>query len=124
MRQKNNDNLIRLDWENKDWATYLGCSAKDIPVYKKVLKKNFVSCIERDEYTGRYSFALYRYNFVQFGRKKRRLILTSENTFKAPKDAIKDANSVIIPGLRLEASWADAWKIPEKAIQMMLIREK
>lgn len=114
----------RLEWTDADWANYLDCPIKKIQEYKKILDENYVMLIEQDRVSGQYSFAAYKYNFAPSGIKRLQLWLTDDkHKFATATDAIHNANN-IISKLELNDIWAEALNIPNRAIQMMLIRGK
>lgn len=113
----------RLDWNDADWATYLGCSVAQVMAYKIELDKHYIPTIERDKKTGKYSFALYRYNISPSGFKRLQLLLSDNRAFDDIEKAMNKANE-IISTFELSDTWAKMLHIPKKAIQMLLIREK
>jgi len=114
---------IRLNWNDKDWAKYLGCPVKKIPEFKKLLDENFLIGIERNAKTGRYSLAVHRYDIRPDGDKRLRLLISSNKTYDNVSDAVHMANEAI-SSFELSDFWAGAFGMPKQAIQMMLIREK
>lgn len=113
----------RLDWNDTDWATYLGCPVQDVVKYRKLLEENYFACVEQNKNTGLHSFALYRYDIAPSGVKRLRLLLSSNRGFANLSDATTDANN-IISGLELPDFWSKAFDMPKQAVQMLLIRQK
>ena len=114
---------LRLDWQDVDWAKYLGCSVQQVQEYKEFLNNNFVPVIEHDKKNNRYSFAMYRYHTHPSGHKSLQLMSTRDVGFATRAEAIDDANS-IISCMEFTAFWEKMYNMPKRAIQMMLIREK
>ena len=113
----------RLDWNDTDWATYLGCSVRNVAKYRKLLEENYFTCVEQDKNTGLHSFALYKYDIAPSGVKRLHLLLSSNRGFTNLSDATVDANN-IISGLELTDFSAAAFNVPKQAVQMLLIRQK
>ena len=114
----------RLNWNDLDWATYLDCPVQKIPEYKRVLDANYVTAVERNRTTGRYSFAMYKYHTKPSGDQNLQLLLSDDkHSFPTIMDAVHDANN-IISTMELSDFWAKALGMPARAVQMMLIREK
>ncbi len=114
----------RLEWTDLDWANYLCCSIQEIPSIRKFLDDNYVTAIERNKTTGRYSFAMYKYHTAPSGAKDLHLMLSDDkHSFSNLIDAMHDANN-IISTLEFSDFWAKTLNVPKQSLQMMLIREK
>lgn len=114
----------RLDWTDMDWANYLNCPVQKIPEYKKILDANFLTAIERDRETGKYSFVMYQYAIAPSGFKRLQLILSDDkHKFNNLTDAVRDANNVIST-FEFTDFKAKMFDMPKKALQMLLIRQK
>ena len=116
----------RIEWTLLDWANYLGCPVHEIPSIRKFLENNYVTAIVRNRGTGRYSFAMYRYHTAPSGAKDLHLMLSADDekhTFTNQVDAIREANN-IISTLELNDFWAKTLNVPQRSLQMLLIREK
>ena len=114
---------IRLTWQDKDWAAYLGCSVGDVKKYKKILDQNYVISVGRNTATNLYGMRVYRYDLTPSGEKRLRLLLSSKAEHKDILQALSSAND-IISKMELNDFIAEELNMPAKAIQMMLIREK
>ena len=113
----------RLEWTDENWADYLGCPVKEIPSIREFLNETYVTAIERNKITGRYSFAMYKYDSAPSGHKRLQLMLSDDkHSFTNIIDAVRDANNVIST-LELSDFWADALNVPKRALQMMLVRQ-
>jgi hypothetical protein len=115
------ENKNRLKWTDMDWATYLGCSVQNVKQYRKVLKQNFLPCIEWDTEYKQYYFALYKREIKSSGDEKFVTLMTGGMNFDSRKDALKDAYDNIMPGITLEKNWARGRNIPVNAIQIMRV---
>ena len=113
----------RLQWTDKDWATYLGCPINKIQEYKNILDKNYLMAIECDKNSGKYFMAVYRYDIAPSGFKRLQLLLSGNKRFDNVVNALHDANR-IISQMELNDFYAKQFNMPKKSIQMMLIREK
>ena len=114
----------RLDWTDMDWAVYFGCPVQEIPEYRKFLNENYLPAIEYNKTTGKYSFAMYRYDIAPSGHKRLRLWLTDDkHSFVKKEDALHDANNVIST-LEFTDFWAKTYKVPKQVLQMLLMCEK
>ncbi len=113
----------RLDWNDADWAAYLGCSVRQVATYRVELDKYYIPTIERNRKSGKYSFALYRYHVSPSGFKRLQLLVSDSRAFDDAAKATKIANE-IISNWELSDTWAKTLHMPKKAIQMLLIREK
>ena len=113
----------RLDWNDTDWAAYLGCSVQNVAKYRELLEKNYLTCVEQDKKSGLHAFALYKYDIAPSGTERLRLMLSSKRRFNNVSDAVKDANN-IISTLELSDFWAGEFNVPKQAVQMLLIRQK
>lgn len=109
----------RLNWTDMDWANYLGCPVHRVSAYRQILDNNLIPKIECDKKTGKYFFALYRYDVA----KNLQLMMSADRQFNRFNDAACDANNIISIS-ELDDYWAEQLHIPNKAIQMMLIRNK
>ena len=108
--------------ENKkemEWAARLGCSVQQVRQYKKILKHNFLPCIEWDEIDREFYFALYQQQYSPSGKMSLVTIMTGGIGFNSQREALEDARTNIMPGINLEKTWAAAQNIPVNAIQMM-----
>lgn len=113
----------RLTWTDENWASYLDCPVKDIPSIRKFLDDNYVVAIERNKITGKYSFAMYRYDVAPSGVRRLQLFLSDDKHSSSDiKKAMHDANNIIAT-LELTDFWVKALNIPKRALQMLLIRE-
>lgn len=115
-------NTNRLQWTDKDWATYLGCPIDKIQEYKNILDKNYLMAIERDKNSGKYFMAVYRYDIAPSGFQRLQLLLSGNKRFDNVVNALQDANR-IISHMELNDFYAKQLNMPKQAIQMMLIRE-
>ena len=113
----------RTEWNDKDWATYLGCPVAKVADYRNILDRNYVMSIQRDSRTQQYYFAMYRYDITPSGTKRLQLKYSSKKQFTTTQDALTDANN-IISTIELTDFWAKTFKVPNRAIQMLLIRQK
>lgn len=116
----------RLNWNDKDWAAYLGCSVFDVARYRWTLAELFLMAIARSENTGKYHFEMYKYETTPLGFKRTLLQYSGKKEFDSLKEAVKDANESIIsnPTFVLDDLLAKQYKLPAKAIQMMLIKQR
>lgn len=113
----------RFDWTDRDWAIYLGCPVHKVSEFKRVLDDNFIPTIERDKKTGKYFFSMYRYYIAPSGHEELKLLMSADQQFGKLNDALCDANN-IISTLELGVHLAEELNIPDRAIQMMLMRTK
>lgn len=113
----------RLNWKDEDWATYLGCPVSKVQEYKNILDQNYLMAIECDKNTKKYFMAVYRYDIAPSGFKRLQLLLSGNKQFAKVDDALHNANDIIskMELGKYQAKWLN---MPQKAIQMMLIREK
>ena len=113
----------RLEWLDSDWAEYLHCPVTEIPRIRNLMQYNFVLTIKKDKKTGKYYFALSRRNYTPAGFKRLHDLKTPVTYFDTKHEAIEDANKYMSEQL-FPAVGAKLYKIPQRAIQMVLIREK
>ena len=115
-------NENKQKWGDSDWAKYLACPVSRIHQYKKILKQNFLPCIEWDKEYREFYFALYKREILPSGGEKLTTLMTGGTGFDLHNDAIKDAYENIMPGVTLDENWARGYNMPTKAIQMMHVR--
>ncbi len=113
----------RLNWNDKDWAAYLGCPVEHIQKYRTKLEKDFISRVDIKESDGKYHFCLYTYRLNESGNKMLQPIFSSNIGSFSEQNAVDEANEKIIPILLLPELYAKKYNIPEKAIQMLLIKD-
>lgn len=113
----------RLNWKDTDWAAYLGCPVEHIQKYRAKLEKDFVSRVDIKKNDGKYHFCLYTYRLNGSGNKMLQPIFSSTTGSFSEQNAVDDANEKIIPLLLLPELYARKNNIPEKAIQMLLIKD-
>ena len=116
--------IDRTQWRDSDWAAYLCCSVADVVKYRETLNSMFLTGIARSETEGKYRFELHRYDYAPSGQKRLFLYLTGNNVFDTYEAALKDANTNIIPKIRLNDFWERHLNVPANAIQMMLINDR
>ena len=93
-------------------------------INKKFLDDNYVTVVEHNKTTGRYSFAMYKYHTVPSGAKGLHLMLSADkHSFSNMADAVCDANN-IISTLEFTDFWAKTLNIPRQSLQMLLIRAR
>jgi hypothetical protein len=114
----------RIGWTDRDWANHFNCTLQNVHQYRKVLKQNFLPCIEIDKENREFYFVLYKIGSTLSGKQKLVPMISGGMAFDSHKDAIKDAYTNIMPGITLEKNWAAGHHIPVNAIQMMHVRMK
>lgn len=114
----------RLYWKDSDWADYFKCPIAKIQEYRSILNKIFVSRVDINEKDGKYHFCLYNYRVNESGNKMLRLLVSATSGFYSEQVAIDYSNEQIIPRLVLQESFAKRLGIPDKAIQMLTIKDK
>jgi len=113
----------RLNWTDKDWAAYLGCPVEHIQKYRDRLEKDFVSRVDIKKSDGNYHYCLYTYRVNESGNKMLQPIYSSTTGFSSEKNAVDEANEKIIPILLLPEPYARKNNMPDKALQMLVIKE-
>ena len=113
----------RLNWKDTDWAAYLGCPVEYIQKYRAKLEKDFVSRVDIKKNDGKYHFCLYKYRLNESGNKMLQPVFSSTIGSFSEQNAVDEANEKIIPLLVLPELYAKQNNIPEKAIQMLLIKD-
>ena len=114
----------QLSWSDGQWAIYLDCPIQEIPSIKKYVTRNFFPLIERDVITGKYNFVMTRISSSMAGTKRVIPMISDKETFLTLDEARKYANEVVIPKIELKNFWATAYNIPQRALQMLHIKEK
>ena len=114
----------RLDWQDINWATYLGCPVGCIPEYRRKLEGKFLITIAQHPETKKYRFEMYTYDYAPSGQKRIQLLKSGNNLFDSYTAALNDANFNIIPMLELNPAYVKLFGMPAKAIQMMLIKQR
>ena len=113
----------RLDWNDNDWAKYLDCPVEAVQKHKKVLDDTYLTTIGRKKDTNLYHFVMYKYDYAPSGIKRLQLMHSGNHGFISYKEAVVDANN-IISSMELTDFWAQTLNVPNRAIQMLLIRQK
>ena len=114
----------RKNWTDTEWANHFKCTLQNVHQYKRILKQNFLPCIEWDKEDREFYFVLYKREAMPSGKERLIPMITGGMSFDSHRDALKDAYTNIMPGITLEKNWADGRHIPTNAIQMMHIRMK
>lgn len=114
----------RSKWTDLDWATYLGCPVTKVTGIRNFLYGTYLTSIARNEKTGRYCFAMYKYDVAPYGTIGFQLVKIGKKEFTGIMDALRDANENIIPEMEFSDFWTNAYNVPKRALQMMLFREK
>ncbi len=114
----------RLDWQDSNWATYLGCPVVCVKDYRRKLEGKFLITIAQHPETKKYRFEMYAYDYAPSGQKRIHLLKSGNNLFDTYTAALNDANFNIIPTLELNPAYVKLFGMPSKAIQMMLIKQK
>ena len=114
----------QLNWSDKQWAEYFMYPVHEISSIKKYVTENFFPVIEQDKNTGKYSFAITRLDTSIAGTKRILPMVSDPKKFSSYSDAVKHANNNIMPKLELKPFWASALNIPQRALQILHIKER
>jgi hypothetical protein len=114
----------QLTWTDKQWATYLGCPVQEVSKIRVFIKENFFPLIAQDTTTGEYNFVMTRMHESMSGTKSVIQMMSSMQKFSTSESAAKHANNEIIPVLEFTHVWAQSLGVPERALQMLHIKER
>lgn len=114
----------QLNWTDKQWATYLGCPVQEVPSIRTYVRANFFPVIEQDTNTKAYNFAVTKMSTSMAGTRRIMPMISDQKTFTDFESARTHANNEVIPNLELTKFWSDALYIPQRALQMLHIKER
>jgi len=113
-----------INWTDQQWAMHFGMSVKNIPMIRRFVTEHYTATIVKHKETSKYFVAVYKYDISPSGFKRPILMVTSKEGFDKSDEAVTYANEQFLPGLRLTEFWAKAFGVPEKALQMLFVKER
>ena len=114
----------QLNWTDKQWAIHLNCPVQEIPSIRAYVLANFFPVIEQDKDTKAYNFLMTKMATSIAGTRRVMPMVSDEKSFSDFESARTYANNEVIPKLELTKFWSDALYIPQRALQMLHIRER
>ena len=114
----------QMTWTDKQWAAYLDCPVQEIPSIRAYVLANFFPVIEQDKNTKAYNFLLTKMSTSMAGTKRVMPMVSDKKVFSDFESARTRANNEVIPKLELTKFWSDAYNIPQRALQMLHIKER
>ena len=114
----------QLNWDDKQWAEHLKCSAADVPKFKKYLEKHFWLGLWQDTNTGlKYAEIQVRHD-TPSGAIRFIPMVSSQRLDKTLNQMVEYTNNVFIPSLELKCDVAKAYGVPQKILQMLHVNQK
>lgn len=113
----------RKDWADEDWAAHLCCPVEDVPEIREIVQQNYVPEIM---FNGKgYFFSLSKYHLSPSGNESLIQIYRQPKSkgYKTEKKAIKKANGWLGYN-ELKPFPAMLMGVPEKALQMLFIKQR
>ena len=114
----------RINWSDQDWAKHLGIEVKDLPRVRNFINDNYDVATVRNQFTNKYSVALYKYHKSPSGFKTLQLMATANQEFAESAQAVKYANEQFLSKLEMTDLWAKSLNMPKRALQLLSIRER
>ena len=114
----------QLTWTDKQWAAYMGCPVQEVPSIRTYVRANFFPVIEQDNNTKAYNFMMTKMSTSMAGTRRIMPMISDQKTFTDFESARTHANNEVIPNLELTKFWSDALYIPQRALQMLHIKER
>lgn len=114
----------QLNWTDKQWATYLGCPVQEVPSIRTYVRANFFPVIEQDKDTKAFNFVMTKMATSIAGTRRIMPMVSDKKSFSDFESARTHANNEVIPKLELTEFQSDALYIPQRALQMLHIRER
>ena len=114
----------QLNWTDKDWATHMGCLVQEVSGIRQLIAERFFPGIAQDKTTGKYNFVMTKLYESMSGTKRVVPMVSSTKMFSTFESAATHANNEIIPLLEFNKFWAQALGVPERALQMLHIKER
>jgi hypothetical protein len=114
----------QLTWTDEQWAAHMDCPVQEVPSIRKYMTENFFPEIERNKETGEYYFAMSKMDTSFAGTKRVLPMITGKEKFSSFESAAKNANQNIIPKLEFNRFWSWALDVPQRALQMLHVKER
>ena len=114
----------QLQWSNRQWAKYLGCTVRKYKKACKILSDQFSVGVFQKNSTGKYYIALDRRHYAPSGAIRYVPVIVTKIEFDSLDVAVKYANETLIPSLELAESCASAYNIPTKMLQTLHIKNR
>jgi hypothetical protein len=114
----------QLNWTDKQWAIHMGCPVQEVPSIRTYVHANFFPVIEQDKDTKAFNFLMTEMATSIAGTRRVMPKVSDEKSFSDFESARTHANNEVIPKLELTKFWSDALYIPQRALQMLHIRER
>lgn len=114
----------QISWTDTQWAAYLGCAAADVEKYRNWLTKNYVPSVVKNVGAKQFYGLVVRRHDTPSGAPRFIPMVSTQQAFKTSEDARVYVNETMIPAMELTAFWADAYKVPQKVLQMMHIEKQ
>ena len=114
----------QLNWTDKQWAIHMGCPVQEVPSIRTYVHANFFPVIEQDKDTKAFNFLMTEMATSIAGTRRVMPMVSDKKSFSDFESARTHANNEVIPKLELTKFWSDALYIPQRALQMLHIRER
>ncbi|MBR4891609.1 MAG: hypothetical protein IKZ34_00310 [Alphaproteobacteria bacterium] len=114
----------QLNWTDKQWAAHLGCAVQEVPSVRTYVYDNFFPVIEQHKDSGLYKFLVTKMDTSIAGTKRVMPMISDNKEFSDLESAKTHANNQVIPKLELTKFWSDALNIPQRALQLLHIKER
>lgn len=110
----------QLEWTNKQWAEYLGCSIRTFKKARTVVQENYSIDIAKDISNNKYFIALTKRHDTPSGAMRYITLFTTKKEFATIDEAINYANKTLIPSLEVNATLG----LPTKILQTLHIQKQ
>ena len=114
----------RINWSDSDWAKHLGIEERELKRVRNFVNENYDVATVRNQFTKKYSVALYKYHVSPSGFKTLQLMATANQEFAEAAQAVKYANENFLSKLEMTEDWAKSVNMPKRALQLLSIRER
>ena len=114
----------QLNWTDKQWAIQMNCPVQEIPSIRAYVHANFFPVIAKDKNTKAYNFIMTKMGTSMAGTRRVMPMISDKNVFSDFESARTHANNEVISKLELTKFWSGAYNIPQRALQMLHIKER
>lgn len=114
----------QLQWSDKQWAKYLGCTVWKYKKACKILQERFSIGIFKKNGSGKYYIALDRRHDTPSGAVRYIPVIATKIEFDSVDSAVNYANEILIPSLELAESCAASYNMPTKMLQTLHIKNR
>lgn len=114
----------QLQWSDKQWAKYLGCTVWKYKKACKILQKRFAIDVFKKDDTDKYYIALTKRQDTPYGKVRYVPQIATSIEFDSVDSAVNYANETLIPSLELAESCAASYNMPTKMLQTLHIKNR